>query len=49
MAAKTLVWIVTAVFAALIVWWWLDPVGFYQNPVLRWFKDFSVPLPERAR
>jgi len=48
-AMRTLAWIVTSLFVALIVWWWFDPVGFSQNPVLRWFKAFSVPLPERLR
>jgi hypothetical protein len=49
MLTKTLAWFVTSLFVALIVWWWLDPVSFSQKSVLRWFKDFSVPLPERLR
>jgi hypothetical protein len=49
MLIKTLAWLVTSLFVALIVWWWLDPGGFSQNPVLRWLKDLSVPLPERLR
>jgi hypothetical protein len=38
-----------ALVAALAAWWWLDPVGFSQNPVIQWFKHLSVPLPERLR
>jgi hypothetical protein len=49
MLAKKFVWVVTSLFVALIVWWWLDPAGFSQNPALRWLKDLSVPLPERVR
>jgi hypothetical protein len=49
MNSKTLAWVVTSLVVTLLVWWWLDPVGFSQNPVLRWFKGFSVPLPERLR
>jgi hypothetical protein len=49
MLTKTLAWLVTSLFVALIVWWWLDPASFSQNSVLRWFKDLSVPLPERLR
>jgi hypothetical protein len=49
MLTKTLAWLVTSLFVALIVWWWLDPASFSQNSVIRWFKDFSVPLPERLR
>jgi hypothetical protein len=49
MLTKTLPWLVIALAAALAAWWWFDPVGFSQNPVLRWFKGLSVPLPERLR
>lgn len=49
MLTKTLAWLVILVFAGSIAWWWFDPVGFSQNPVLMWFKGLSVPLPERLR
>ena len=49
MLTKTLAWLVTSLFVALILWLWLDPVSFSQNSVIRWFKDLSVPLPERLR
>ena len=49
MLTKTLTWLVISLFVALIVWWWLDSVGFSQNPVFMWFKGYSVPLPEGLR
>jgi hypothetical protein len=38
MRTNTPAWLVIALFVALIGWWWLDPVGFSQNPVITWFK-----------
>jgi hypothetical protein len=49
MLTKALAWLVISLLVVLIVWWWLDPAGFSQNPVLKWFKGLSVPLPERLR
>jgi hypothetical protein len=49
MVAKTLGWLVVALVVALVAWWWLDPVGFAENPVFKWFKGLSVPLPGRLR
>ena len=49
MLTKTLTWLVISLFVALTAWWWLDPVGFSQNPVFTWFKGYSVPLPEGFR
>ena len=49
MRTSMLAWIVFAIFVVLFGWWWFDPVGFSQNPVLKWFRGFSVPLPERLR
>jgi hypothetical protein len=49
MVHKTLAWLVISLLVVLIAWWWLDPVGFSQNPVVTWFKGLSVPLPERLR
>ena len=49
MLTKTLAWLVISLFVMLIVWWWLDPVGFSQNPVITWFKGLHSPLPERLR
>ena len=49
MLIKTLPWLAISLFVALVAWWWFDPAGFSQNPVITWFKGFSVPLPERLR
>jgi hypothetical protein len=49
MRTNWLVWSVIVVFAVLICWWWFDPVGFSQNPVITWFRSFHSPLPERLR
>jgi hypothetical protein len=49
MLTKTLARLVFSLFIVFIVWWWLDPVGFSQNPVVMWFKGLSLPLPERPR
>jgi hypothetical protein len=49
MLTKTLAWLVISLFVVLIVWWWLNPVGFSQNPVITWFRGLSMPLPERLR
>lgn len=49
MLVKTLPWLVTSLFVAIIAWWWFDPVGFSQNAVFKWFKSFSVPLPGLLR
>jgi hypothetical protein len=49
MLTKTLAWLVIPLFVLSIVWWWLDPVGFSQNPVITWFKGLHAPLPERLR
>jgi hypothetical protein len=49
MLTKTLAWLVISLFVVSIVWWWLDPVGFSQNPVVTWFKGLSSLLPERLR
>jgi hypothetical protein len=50
MAAQKATW-PWAIFAFLLVclaWWWFDPAGFYQNPVLTWFRGLSVTLPAPA-
>jgi hypothetical protein len=49
MVTKTLAWLVISVSVILIGWWWLDPVGFSQNPVLTWFRGLSFPMPQRFR
>lgn len=49
MLTKTLAWSVIVLFVVSLLWWWLDPAGFSQNPVLTWFKSLSSPLPERIR
>ncbi len=49
MRTNTLAWLVIALFMVLIGWWWLDPVGFSQNPLITWFKGLHFPLPERFR
>jgi hypothetical protein len=42
MLTKTLAWGVVALCVISVVWWWLDPVGFANNPVLSFFKDLSL-------
>jgi hypothetical protein len=49
MLTKTMAWLVISLFVLSILWWWLDPVGFSQNPVVAWLKGLSLPLPERLR
>ena len=49
MRPNVLAWPVMLLVAVLIGWWWLDPVGFSQNPVITWFRGFHSPLPERLR
>jgi len=42
MLTKTLAYGVIALCAISAVWWWVDPVGFANNPVLRFFKDLTL-------
>ena len=49
MLTKTVAGLVISLLAVFIAWWWFDPVGFSQNPLLTWFKGLSVPLPGRLR
>jgi hypothetical protein len=45
MLTKTLAGGILAVLAGSAVWWYVDPVGFSQNPLLTWLRGLSVPLP----
>jgi len=36
MLSKTLAWGVIGVAAISAAWWFLDPVGFGQNPLFTW-------------
>jgi hypothetical protein len=45
MLTKTLAWSVVAITVACVAWWWWDPAGFSQNPVLRWFNSLSQHSP----
>ena len=49
MRTSMLAWVVFAMFVVLFAWWWFDPVGFSQNPVITWFRGLHSPLPERLR
>ena len=42
MLTKTLATIIIGAAAISAVWWWVDPVGFANNPVLSFFKDLSL-------
>ena len=42
MLTKTLAGIVIGAVAIGAAWWYLDPVGFSQNPVLRWLNDLKL-------
>ena len=49
MLTKTLAGCILAVLASSAVWWYVDPVGFSQNPALSWLKGLSMPLPGNHR
>jgi hypothetical protein len=49
MATKIVGGAFVAVLLASVTWWWLDPVGFLQNPVVVWVKQFSFGLPLPGR
>jgi hypothetical protein len=42
MITKMLGWFVIAVLMVCGVWWYLDPVGFSQNPVMAWLRERSL-------
>lgn len=42
MLTKTLAWGVIGVVVIGGAWWYLDPVGFAQNPLLRWLNDLKL-------
>jgi hypothetical protein len=42
MLTKTLAGGIIGVVAIGAVWWYLDPVGFSQNPLLRWLNDLKL-------
>ena len=46
MLTKTLAWGAIALAVSCVAWWWLDPVGFSQNPLLTWLRQLSLDLPE---
>jgi len=42
MLTKTLAFIIIGSCVIGAVWWWLDPVGFANNPILSFFRDLSL-------
>ena len=42
MLTKTLAGGVIGVVAIGAVWWYLDPVGFAGNPLMRWLNDLAL-------
>jgi hypothetical protein len=42
MLTKTLAWAVILVCVVSAAWWFVDPVGFSQNPVFSYFKRLSL-------
>jgi len=41
MLSKTLSGIVIFTVGVSVIWWWLDPVSFAQNPIITFFKGLS--------
>jgi hypothetical protein len=42
MLSKTFAWGIAGVVILSAAWWMVDPVGFWQNPVLSWLKELSL-------
>ena len=42
MLTKTLAGGVIGFVVIGVAWWYWDPVGFSQNPLLRWLDDLSL-------
>ena len=42
MLTKTLAWGVIGLVVIGGAWWYLDPVGFAGNPLLRWLNGLSL-------
>ena len=42
MLTKTLAGGIIGICVIGVAWWYLDPVGFSQNPLLRWLNGLSL-------
>lgn len=49
MLTKTFGWGAVLMLAVCVTWWWFDPAGFSQNPVLEWLRHLSIRFPEAHR